>query len=119
MENHFHRNNGTYHVLNYNQKPGAEPKIIKRWAAQGYGDESVWSRGQAWAICGFATCAEWIDILADGKGSESEPWKEFVRQAMKAADYFVDRTGVGEPAVPPWYVSCGPLSVLPIQAQGL
>ncbi|KAG8923816.1 hypothetical protein FRC01_012299, partial [Tulasnella sp. 417] len=54
IANHFHASGGTYHVLNYDQQSSspANPVITKRWAHQGYGDESVWGRGQAWALYG-------------------------------------------------------------------
>lgn len=49
--NHIRPDGGTYHVVEYNSTTG---RIIKRRTAQGYSDSSTWSRGQAWAIFGFA-----------------------------------------------------------------
>lgn len=48
----------TYHTYFLNPKTG-EP-ICPR-THQGYSDTSMWSRGQAWAITGFAIAAHWTD----------------------------------------------------------
>ncbi|KAG8901855.1 hypothetical protein FRB99_005032 [Tulasnella sp. 403] len=125
IENHFHSDGGTYHVLNYVQSLGVEEKVIKRWSAQGYADDSVWARGQAWAIYGFARSAEWTDILArqeratdgvilgagglEGVAEPTVPFAgrmEFVNQAKIAADYFVRNLGEGKAMVPPWDFDC-------------
>lgn len=42
---------GTQHVIRYDQRDGS---IRSRETLQGYADDSTWSRGQAWAIHGFA-----------------------------------------------------------------
>lgn len=46
----------TFHTFFFNQETG-EPIAGK--TAQGYQDDSLWSRGQAWAIYGFALAADW------------------------------------------------------------
>jgi unsaturated chondroitin disaccharide hydrolase len=46
----------TFHTFFFNQETG-EPVGGK--TAQGYQDDSLWSRGQAWAIYGFALAADW------------------------------------------------------------
>lgn len=50
MNNHFRPDGSSYHVILYDTITG---KKIKGIAAQGYADESMWSRGQAWAIYGY------------------------------------------------------------------
>ena len=49
-ENHFRPDYSCYHVVNYNPHDGT---IIKKQTAQGYADESSWSRGQAWGLYGY------------------------------------------------------------------
>ena len=50
MANHFRSDNTSYHVIIYDYETG---KKIKGRTAQGYSDDSMWARGQAWAIYGF------------------------------------------------------------------
>jgi unsaturated chondroitin disaccharide hydrolase len=46
----------SYHTFFFDQRSG-EP--IGPRTHQGYADDSLWARGQAWAIYGFALAAEW------------------------------------------------------------
>lgn len=50
MKNHFRPDYTSYHVAVYDTITG---KFIKGVTHQGYADESMWARGQAWAIYGF------------------------------------------------------------------
>jgi unsaturated chondroitin disaccharide hydrolase len=50
MNNHFRPDGSSYHVVLYDTITG---KKIKGLAAQGFADESMWARGQAWAIYGY------------------------------------------------------------------
>ncbi|MEZ0129735.1 glycoside hydrolase family 88 protein, partial [Flavobacterium sp. LBUM151] len=50
MNNHFRPDYSSYHVVIYDYETG---KKIKGRTAQGYSDDSMWARGQAWAIYGF------------------------------------------------------------------
>lgn len=50
MNNHFRPDYSSYHVIIYNNETGEK---IKGITAQGYSDDSMWARGQAWAIYGF------------------------------------------------------------------
>src|SRR5258708_39861028 len=47
---------------------------------QGWGNDSSWSRGQAWALCGFTAAYEFT-------GDE-----RFLSAAQQCADFFIDRT---------------------------
>ncbi|KAF9518933.1 glycoside hydrolase family 88 protein [Hydnum rufescens UP504] len=49
--NHFRPDNSTYHVVHYNSVTGA---VTSRVTAQGYANNSTWTRGQSWAIYGYA-----------------------------------------------------------------
>ena len=75
----------TYHAVEYDLKTGARRR---GYTFQGYGDESSWSRGQTWAVLGFAATA-----AATGK-------REYLDIACQLADHFLDR--LGGAAIPPW-----------------
>ncbi|KAF1734904.1 Unsaturated chondroitin disaccharide hydrolase [Beauveria bassiana] len=66
----------TCHVANLCPRTGA---IRERLTAQGYAAASTWSRGQAWAILGFAQTHAWTRDA------------EFLRTACGLADYFLLR----------------------------
>lgn len=53
MKNHFRPDFTSYHVVVYDTLTG---KKIKGVTHQGYADNSVWARGQSWAIYGFTMC---------------------------------------------------------------
>jgi len=50
MRNHFRSDYSSYHVLNYNKETGT---VKQKKTAQGFADESAWSRGQAWGLYGY------------------------------------------------------------------
>jgi rhamnogalacturonyl hydrolase YesR len=52
----LHPDGASYHTFFFDQASG-EP--VGPRTHQGYADDSLWARGQAWAIFGFAAAAEW------------------------------------------------------------
>lgn len=50
MNHHFRKDHTSYHVVVYDPLTG---KKIKGVTHQGFADDSLWARGQAWAIYGF------------------------------------------------------------------
>jgi unsaturated chondroitin disaccharide hydrolase len=76
MKNHFRADGGSYHVLSYDTTNGS---VLVRNTHQGYADESVWARGQAWAIYGFTMTYRFT----------KDP--RFLNTAQRAADYFLQR----------------------------
>lgn len=75
----------TYHTFFFNPQTG-EPLYGK--THQGYADESLWSRGQAWAVYGFALTAHWLDDAG------------FLATAEKVANRFLAESPVDK--VPLW-----------------
>lgn len=53
LENHYRDNYSCYHVVDYDKEKGG---VRGKCTAQGYADESEWTRGQAWGLYGFAVC---------------------------------------------------------------
>lgn len=53
MAHHFRKDYSSYHVALYDTLTG---KFIKGVTNQGYADNSMWARGQSWAIYGYTMC---------------------------------------------------------------
>jgi unsaturated chondroitin disaccharide hydrolase len=86
MDNHFRSDFTSYHVIIYDYETG---KKIKGITAQGYSDESMWARGQAWAIYGFTMVyRETKDV-------------KFLNFANKLARVYLDRLTT-EDLIPYW-----------------
>ena len=73
MNNHFRPDFSTYHVVFYDSITG---KFIKGITHQGYANNSVWARGQAWAIYGFTIAYRETKNQA------------FLQTAIRAADLY-------------------------------
>lgn len=74
MRDHIRPDGSVYHIVVHDPYTG-EP--IEKRGLQGYGKESSWSRGQAWAIYGFT-----LGYLHTGK-------QEYLDIAKKVAHYFI------------------------------
>lgn len=74
MKNQFREDFSTYHVIIYDTITG---KKLRGVTHQGYDDETMWARGQAWAVYGFAMA------YRETKN------KEFLETAIKAVDIFL------------------------------
>ena len=48
--NHFRKDGSTWHVVSYDPEKG---EVQVKNTAQGYSDDSAWSRGQAWGLYGY------------------------------------------------------------------
>ena len=81
---------------------------------QGYSGFSTWTRGLAWAMCGFAEQIEWLDAL-DEKELEAYGGKKSLQELMlKAAkatcDFYIGNTPVD--GVPYWDTGAPGLSLM-------
>lgn len=76
MKYHFRNDGGNYHVAVYDTIDG---HFIKGVTHQGYADESMWARGQAWAIYGFTV------VYRETRD------KKFLRFAEKITDIYLGR----------------------------
>ena len=85
IDEFIRKNYSTIHVIDFDLETG---KIIRKITVQGYNNESCWSRGQAWAIYGFALAY---------KTSKDEL---FLKTAEKLAENFVKL--LPEDCVPYW-----------------
>lgn len=85
MKNHIRADGGTWHVVEYNSTTGS---VIRKVTAQGYADNSTWSRGQAWAIYGFANMYKHIKD------------DSYLLTARRVANYFLKN--LPQDGVVPW-----------------
>ena len=89
MKHHFKADGGAYHVLNYDQRPEyLSVQEIRR--GQGLGPETVWSRGQSWAIYGYSMMYRETGV------------KAYLDFAQKVADYAINHPNMPSDGVPYW-----------------
>jgi len=73
-------------------------------AQQGYSGYTTWTRGLAWAMCGFAEELELLKVLPEGQlhvSTGKEEIEEFMLEAAKATcDFFIENTPVD--GIPYW-----------------
>ncbi|MGX5817358.1 glycoside hydrolase family 88 protein [Chitinophaga lutea] len=77
----------SYHVVCYDTATGA---VTGRETAQGWSDNSTWSRGQAWGIYGFTMCYR----------ETKDP--RFLRTARGMADFFIGHKNLPADKIPYW-----------------
>ena len=83
----------TYHTFFFDQETGAP---IGGKTAQGYSDDSLWSRGQAWAIYGFALASEWTgsrELLDAASRLAERFWAELGDEPVPLWDFRVPLNG--------------------------
>ncbi|MDX1642426.1 MAG: glycoside hydrolase family 88 protein [Balneolaceae bacterium] len=83
-KHHFREDGSVYHIVDFDNSGN----VNRKFTIQGYGPNSVWARGQAWAIYGFTMAYRYT----------KQP--EFLDAANKAAQYFI--THLPNDFVP-WY----------------
>lgn len=83
--NHFREDYSTFHLIDYDTISGEKRA---GYTHQGYADESLWARGQAWAVYGFVMCYRETRI------------PEFLDIAQKAYDRYKKR--LPEDCIPYW-----------------
>ena len=71
---------------------------------QGYTGFSTWTRGLAWAICGFAESLEYFEKKKDYSFPETidknDVMQKLLRAALATSDYFIDQTATD--GIPYW-----------------
>jgi unsaturated chondroitin disaccharide hydrolase len=87
MKNHFRPDYSSYHVLNYNAETG---EVQQKKTAQGFADESAWSRGQAWGLYGFTV------MYRETKD------KKYLDQANHIAHFILSNPNLPADKIPYW-----------------
>ncbi len=92
MKNQIRSDYSSYHVVCYDS---LSPKVVGRETAQGYADNSTWSRGQSWGIYGFTMCYR-----------ETKD-KRFLKTAVGMADWYINNKNLPADKVPYWDFNVG------------
>jgi len=87
LKNHFRSDASCYHVVDYSLEDG---HVRGKHTAQGYADNSVWSRGQVWAIYGYTLCYRYT----------KNP--KYLEQALKTADFMMHHPAMPKDHIPYW-----------------
>lgn len=87
MKNHFRPDYSTYHVVSYDTISG-QPHAKN--TAQGWADESSWSRGQAWELYGYTMM--YRETLN----------RQYLEQACHIADFLLRHPRMPKDKVPYW-----------------
>ena len=74
LEHHMRPDGTSYHIVDFDDNGNVNWKDTR----QGYGPNSVWARGQAWAIYGFAMIYRFTQK------------EEFLKASEVAANYFIE-----------------------------
>lgn len=87
LKNHFRADHSSYHVVNYNSITG---DVKLKRTAQGYADESAWSRGQSWGLYGYTVMYR------------ATKDKKYLDQAVAIAEFILNHPNLPKDKVPYW-----------------
>lgn len=87
IENHFRPDGSSFHVVSYDTVSGL-PHLKQTW--QGFGDESAWSRGQAWALYGYTMMYRETKL------------ERYLEQAKKIAHFILNNPNLPKDKIPYW-----------------
>ncbi|MBR1926744.1 MAG: glycoside hydrolase family 88 protein [Bacteroidales bacterium] len=92
LKEHFRPDGSCWHVVDYDPVTG---EVRKKVTAQGYSDDSVWSRGQAWAIYGYA-----MAYRCTG-------YRRYIDQSLKTFEMMRNHPNMAGDRIPYWDM-CSP-----------
>ena len=90
MEHQFREDGSTCHVVVYDPETGEE---LAKHTHQGWKDESMWARGQAWAVYGFTMAYRFTRD------------ERFLKTAVRATETYLSR--LPEDGIPYWDFEAG------------
>ncbi len=96
MKNQIRKDGSSFHVVCYDSATG---QVAGRETAQGYADNSTWSRGQAWGIYGFTM------VYRETKDPR------FLQTAISMADWYIRHLPADK--VPYWDFNAGEAGYTP------
>lgn len=89
IKNHFRNDFSTWHVVDYDPESGA---VRRKQTRQGFSDDSMWARGEAWALYGYT-------MMFKRSGEDA-----FLKQAESIASLLEHR--LPEDGIPFWDFDC-------------
>ncbi len=87
LRNHFRDDHSSYHVVDYDPDNG---DVRMRVTAQGYSDDSFWSRGQGWGLYGYTMCYRHTGA------------RRYLDHAVAIADWFLSLPNMPSDGIPYW-----------------
>lgn len=87
LKNHFRPDRSSFHVVDYDPATG---DVRMKVTAQGYSDDSFWSRGQGWGLYGYTMCYRYTKD------------EKYLDHARGIADWFLNLPNMPEDMVPYW-----------------
>jgi unsaturated chondroitin disaccharide hydrolase len=105
-------NGRTAHESIFNVKDGS---FRCSGTQQGYSGFSTWTRGLAWAMCGFAEQLEWLEQAAESELEQygTKAWLSglFIKAAKATCDFYIEYTPVD--GIPYWDTGAPGLTRIP------
>ncbi len=87
MKNHYRPDFSTYHVVSYDTITG---RVETKQTAQGYADESAWSRGQSWGLYGYVVMYRETGL------------QRYLDHAVNIAEFLINHPNLPEDKIPYW-----------------
>lgn len=91
LKEHFRADGSCWHVVDYDPETG---EVRKKITAQGFSDDSVWSRGQAWAIYGYT-----MAYRCTG-------YRRYIDQAVKTFEMMKNHPNMADDCIAYWDMCC-------------
>lgn len=87
IQNHYRPDYSTWHVVDYDPETG---EVRHKKTAQGYSDDSSWSRGQSWGLYGYIMSYRYTG------------YQRYLEQAEHIAAFLMNHPRLPEDGVPYW-----------------
>ncbi len=81
---HLRADGGSYHIVKHFEDGPYIGEVERKSTRQGYGDETTWSRGQAWAIYGLSA------VYRHARRDPGTDAADILAATQTVADYFLD-----------------------------
>ena len=91
MKYHYRPDYSCYHVVDYDNDNGT---VRSQCTAQGFSDDSAWSRGQSWGLYAYTMCYRYTED------------RQYLDMAQNIADYILSHKNMPEDMIPYWDYDC-------------